>query len=99
MLASEQQIWSDEIGCPGGIDCIEVVISGGRVDIRVKPFVGRRRWWGESCSKGSCDECCKYGCCNATCLDVRANPAGSAHGTTGEVLKIEGRVALHHAGM
>ena len=34
-VAEEQQVWSDEVGCPGCVDRVEEVVCGDRVDVRV----------------------------------------------------------------
>lgn len=93
-LASEEQIWSDEIGCPGCVDCVEVVVCRDCIDVRVEPLVGWRRWRGESRCTGSCeegqDEEGEF--CGAGWLGVGEGLAGWAHGTTGEVLGAKGLI-------
>ena len=92
---------SDEVRCPGCVDCVEVVVCREGIDVRVEPLVGWRRWRGESRCAGSCEERRneKNEFNNASCLGMRAGTAGRAHGTTGKNLVVDakGRIFFDHA--
>ena len=86
MLASEQQIWSEEVRCPGCIDRIEVIIYRKRVHVRVYPFVVRRRWCGNGRSIGCCENHYEDGGFrDARCRGLIVGPVSRAHCTTDEV--------------
>ena len=55
MLASEQQIRSEEIRRPRCIDRIEVIVRRKRVYVRVYPLVVYRRGCGDGRSMGCCE--------------------------------------------
>ena len=85
MFAPEQQIWSDEIRCPGCIDDVDVIICRHRVDVRIQPLIFWRRWSGDGRSAASrkCrDE--KGEVCDARYLGVKADAAECAHCTKAE---------------
>lgn len=73
-----------EVGGPGCVDGVEVVVRRDGVDVRVQPLVGRRRWCGQGRRTGSDEKCCDEDACDERYPVIGAGSAERTHRTPGE---------------